>query len=96
MEREIAADHKAVAVDIAQLNNLSISRPGDVSGDGNVTMYDAALVARYLAGQGQLSDAQRANAQVTCDGQITQTTATLISQKSLGLIAKFPKESGCP
>jgi hypothetical protein len=63
---------------------------GDVSQDGNVTPYDAALVLQYVAGVKNLSPSQRQAADVTDDGTITALDAALILQYTVGLITRFP------
>ncbi len=63
---------------------------GDVSGDGNVTMYDAALVARYVQGLATLTPGQIASADVNQDGKVTIDDANLIAQKAVGLIQQLP------
>ncbi|MBM3234809.1 hypothetical protein FJZ31_00780 [Candidatus Poribacteria bacterium] len=68
-------------------------RPGDVSGNGEVTAYDASLVLQHVVGLIELSpDAQEA-ADVTGNGTITALDAALILQYTVGLIIKFPVES---
>jgi len=42
--------------------------PGDVDMDGRVTLADAALVARALAGSDALTTEQQVRADVTADG----------------------------
>ncbi len=57
---------------------------GDVSGDGRVTMYDAALVLKYTVG-GTLTTAQQAQADINGDSAIDAADAMAIARKSLGL-----------
>ncbi len=57
---------------------------GDVSGDGRVTMYDAALVLKYTVG-GLLTSAQQAQADINSDTTIDAADAMAIAKKALGL-----------
>ncbi len=58
--------------------------PGDVSGDGRVTMYDAALVLKYTIG-GTLTSAQQAQADVNGDTAVDAADAMAIAKKALGI-----------
>jgi len=62
---------------------------GDVSGDGKVTAYDAALVLRHVVGLIELSDAQRKAADVTKNDRITAFDAARILAYAVGKIDKF-------
>ncbi|MEI8012659.1 MAG: dockerin type I domain-containing protein, partial [Candidatus Omnitrophota bacterium] len=62
----------------------SVLGPGDVSGDGRVTMYDAALVLKYAVG-GPLATTQQAQADVNGDRTIDAADAMSIARRSLGL-----------
>jgi len=66
---------------------------GDVSGDGNVTAYDASLVLRAVVGLKDLSPDEREAADVTDDGSVTALDAALILQHTVGLIVQFPAET---
>ncbi len=57
---------------------------GDVSGDGRVTMYDAALVLKYTIG-GTFTPAQQAQADINGDTAVDVTDAGIIARKALGL-----------
>ncbi|MEI8011073.1 MAG: dockerin type I repeat-containing protein [Candidatus Omnitrophota bacterium] len=57
---------------------------GDVSGDGLVTMYDAALVLKYTVG-GTLTTGQQAQADINGDTTINATDAAAIAKKALDL-----------
>ncbi len=63
---------------------VSLMLPGDVSGDGRVTMYDAALVLKYTVG-GQLKNAQQAQADINSDTTVDAADAMAIAKKALGL-----------
>jgi len=65
---------------------------GDVSGDRQVSAYDAALTAQATVGLITLNSDQTKAADVSGDGQVSAYDAALIAQKSVGLIAKFPVE----
>ncbi len=57
---------------------------GDVSNNGRVTMYDAALVLKYTFG-GTLTTAQQARADNNGDTTIDAADAAAIAKKALGL-----------
>lgn len=65
-------------------------KPGDVSGDGIIGAYDAALVLQYCVGLRHFSEEQKSAADVSGDGTITAYDATLILQYSAEIIKKFP------
>ncbi len=70
---------------------------GDVSGDGEVTAYDAALVLRRVIGMIEPDDANfpyltLENADVTGDNTISALDAALILQYSANKIDQFPVE----
>ena len=65
---------------------------GDVSGDGNLSAYDASLAAQYAVGSITLTAEQITRADVTGDGNVSAYDASLIAQKAVGLIDKFPVE----
>ncbi len=58
--------------------------PGDVSADGHVTMYDAALVLKYTFG-GTLTSTQQAQADINGDSKIDAADALAIAKKALGI-----------
>ncbi len=57
---------------------------GDVSGDGRVTMYDAALVLKYTVG-GPLTSEQQAQADTNGDTTVNAADAMAIAKKAVGL-----------
>ena len=65
---------------------------GDVSGNGSITAYDAALAAQYAVALITLSDEQITKADVSGNGSVSAYDATLIAQRAVGLISKFPIE----
>ena len=66
--------------------------PGDVSGDKNVTAYDASLVLQYVVGLIEHLPNEQA-ADVTEDETISALDAALILQYTVGLITSFPVDS---
>jgi hypothetical protein len=67
---------------------------GDVSGDGLLSAYDAALAARIAVGLDAYPTGDNlTKADVSGDGFVTAYDAALIAQKAVGLITKFPVES---
>ncbi len=57
---------------------------GDVSGDGRISMYDAALVLKYTIG-GALTPAQQAQADMNGDAVIDAADAAAMAKKAVGL-----------
>ncbi|MEI8011077.1 MAG: dockerin type I repeat-containing protein, partial [Candidatus Omnitrophota bacterium] len=57
---------------------------GDVSGDGRVTMYDAALVLKYTVG-GLLTSVQQVQADMNSDTNIDAADAMAIARKAMGV-----------
>ncbi len=57
---------------------------GDVSADGRVTMYDAALVLQYTVG-GTLTTTQQEQADINGDAAIDAADALAIGKKALGI-----------
>ena len=62
---------------------------GDVNGDGKISVLDATLIQKYLAGLVTLSDTQKAAADVNNDGSVSVLDATLIQKYIAGLISNF-------
>ena len=65
---------------------------GDISGDNQISAYDAALAAQYSVGLISLTQEQIQKAEVSGDKQVTAYDAALIAQRAVGLIGKFPVE----
>ena len=65
---------------------------GDVSGDGEVSAYDAALTAQAAVELITLTPDQLKAAEVSGEGEVSAYDAALIAQKAVGLIDKFPVE----
>jgi len=82
-------EHVAFRFDLAATSILY----GDVSGNGEVTAYDASLVLQYVIGSIEFSPEQREAADVTDNGTISALDAALILQYTVGLIEKFPADS---
>ena len=62
---------------------------GDVNGDGNISVLDATLIQKYIAGLVTFSDTQKAAADVNGDGSVSVLDATLIQKYIAGLISNF-------
>lgn len=62
---------------------------GDVNGDGKISVLDATLIQKYLAGLVTFSDTQKAAADVNGDGSVSVLDATLIQKYIAGLISNF-------
>jgi parallel beta-helix repeat protein len=65
---------------------------GDVSGEGEVSAYDAALTAQAAVGLITLTADQTKAADVSGEGEVSAYDAALIAQYAVGLIDKFPVE----
>ena len=62
---------------------------GDVTGNGNVSSYDASLTAQYAIGLISLSADEVLRADVTQNGNVSSYDASLIAQYAIGLIDGF-------
>jgi len=67
---------------------------GDVSQNGEITSYDAALILQYLVGNTDLDAAQLWNGDVSGLEGTTAYDASLIQQYMVGLIDIFPADTG--
>ena len=65
---------------------------GDLNRDG-VTIFDAMLIMQELVDLVELTEYQRAAADVSGEGELTIFDAMLIMQKLVGLIETFPAEA---
>jgi len=65
---------------------------GDVSGDSEVTAYDAALTAQASVELINLTADQTKKADVDGNSEVSAYDAALIAQYSVGIINKFPVE----
>jgi len=78
--------------DIGAYQYVSSIFLGDISGDNQISAYDAALAAQYSVGLISLNQEQIQKAEVSGDKQVTAYDAALIAQRAVGLIGKFPVE----
>ena len=67
---------------------------GDVSNDGNISPYDAALILQSVVNLRELNPEEFERADVTDDGSVTAFDASLVLQRSVNLIDRFPAEGG--
>ncbi len=65
---------------------------GDVSEDGSITVYDAALITQATVGLITLTAEQITKGDVSGDGKVSAYDSALIAQRVVGLISKFPVE----
>lgn len=65
---------------------------GDLNGDGNVLVADAALLYRAVRGKLTLTNEQKAAADVNGDGNVLVADAALVYRKVRGKLDKFPAE----
>jgi len=73
------------------VNAITTVLLGDVSGDNNVTAYDAALILQHVVGVTNLSSLIDI-ADVSGNGSITALDAALVLQYTVNLIDHFPAE----
>ena len=66
---------------------------GDVSGNDEITAYDASLVLQHVIGLIELSPDEQDIADVTGDDTVSALDAALILQYTVGLITRFPVDS---
>jgi len=67
---------------------------GDVTGDGQVDVGDAAAVLGYTSGRTDLTEAQKIAADVNLDGDIDEIDAIILLKKDANLIEGLPYDSG--
>lgn len=63
---------------------------GDVSLNGEVRAYDAAMILKYLVGTEQLNNRQLWNANVSMDMSVSALDASIIFQYVVGLVDTLP------
>lgn len=64
---------------------------GDINGDGDVTLADVILIAKYKAGLYAISELSRLNAaDVNCDGSVTLADAVFLARFIIGLETAIP------
>ena len=73
--------------------SATITKLGDVSGNGQITAYDAALILQHVVSLRKLSTLEQERADVTGDETISALDAALILQYTVGLITSFPGDS---
>ena len=66
---------------------------GDVNGDKNVDVLDAAMVQKYAAGKSTLTPEQICAGDVNGDNNADVLDAAMIQKYAAGKITEFPKES---
>ena len=69
---------------------------GDVSGDGNITAYDASKILRYVVRRENLTEEQLAAADVSGNGEVSPYDAARILQFVVGLIESLKPGEGAP
>ena len=62
---------------------------GDVNGDSTVTVLDATMLQKYLAGLASFSNEQLAVADANGDGQVTVLDATAIQKYLANLVTSL-------
>jgi len=67
-------------------------RYGDLSGNKEITAFDASLVLQYIVGLINLSPEQKIAADVTGDKKVSALDAAMILQYTVGLITQLPIE----
>ncbi|MBC8231712.1 hypothetical protein H8E77_19350 [bacterium] len=100
IEHYVVVDAVATIEEFNEDNNVaSVTIPrillGDVSGNDQITAYDASLVLQYVVGLIDLPGEQKEAADVTGDRTVTALDAALILQYTVGLITEFPAQ-GAP
>ncbi len=68
---------------------------GDVNLDVSVTAADAMMTLDYVAGKTSLIDAQKTQAEVSGDGEVSAYDASLILRRTVGDIDCFPVAPTC-
>ncbi len=61
--------------------DLKSYRPSDMTQDGNISDYDVMLIHQYLIGEMQLSNVQKALADLNCDGILNAADLTIAKQR---------------
>lgn len=69
----------------AAVSGVSGVQMGDLDGDGSITGTDVALLQKYILGQGDFNDLQKAVADLSGDGVIDLKDLTLLQRKLLGI-----------
>jgi parallel beta-helix repeat protein len=89
-EQELVTD----AVTYTPWKNAGAVNPimGDVSLNGNVQAYDAALILQYVVSSISLTSIQQQVADVTANAGITALDASMVLRYNVGLVQSFPAE----
>lgn len=69
------------------------TQSGDVSLNGQVTAYDAAMTAKYAIGTQILTSQRIEQADVSGNGEVSAYDASLIARYAVGLIQKFDADA---
>ncbi|HIE30282.1 TPA: T9SS type A sorting domain-containing protein, partial [Candidatus Poribacteria bacterium] len=91
----IIADEQEKIDELDETNNVAqksveVVICGDLSGNGESTAYDAALILQSVVGLATLTPAQIAAADTSDNGSISALDAALVLQYSVGLISIYP------
>lgn len=80
-----------------KLGNITPAEPqvtvGDVDGNGEINMDDAALLIRYCNNLTTLTDEQKAAAELNGNGEIDMDDAALLIRYCNNLLASFPTQN---
>lgn len=97
----IKLDENAVITATHTPGRIVVAKPrilyGDVTGNGQVDIFDAVRIQEFVVGRITLPDSDFPNftrevADVSGNGEVTSYDAALVFQYSLGMIASFPVE----
>ena len=66
--------------------------PGDIDGDGSVTILDATVIQRFLAALDALDESAQRRGRVTGGAELSILDATAIQRYLVGMIDRFPAE----
>lgn len=89
---ETATDEDSNRLDVEVENGKVVVEPpyGDVSGNGFLSAYDAALILMYVVGKIQLSEEQIRIGDVNGNGKLDPLDAAFILRKVVGLTEEPP------
>ena len=91
----VLVDEQEKIDELDETNNIAqklveVVTCGDLSGDGQSTAYDAALILQSVVGLEDLTPAQIAAADTSGNGSVSALDAALVLQKSVGIISEYP------
>lgn len=66
--------------------DINVYAIGDANSDGKLSVGDATLIQKYLAGMNELTDMQKAAAEVTGDQKLSVSDATKIQKYLAGIV----------